>query len=487
MHERQQIVLWHLFVEQEDIAQVGLYAGVGRAVVQRWSETAEDEFRTVYGRLYEESAPPDCRPFSRLVVTTARTGLARTVGTDGFNEIGGHLGGCEDCSRAFHDLSRLNGKEWAPLLAESLLPWNGKQYRADRTRARAGERQPPVRSAASSPVPSGLRLPVPRRWPGKAVLAVVAAAVVLGVFLGPGGSGPASSTSSTTTARNSSGFDAWGRDTRPVGEKKQATPTPRPAPPPVTTGPAAAGALSSSPARKAPGKPKNPKAPPGKPSQPGPSRVGLADTRLRWDFRSAGTRPADTSSFGRSGTYHGHVDWREDRGGSVWFDGDSFVRTEQAALDTSHSFTVSAWARLTSDDGFHTVAGQDGDNISGFFLQSTQDDNRWRLAMGHRDSAAAGEDQVLSAAPPAKDAWQHLTGVYDAEKRQIRLYVDGRLQGTAERTSSWRANGPFTVGRGLREGDKADKYKGYIDDVRVFQRAVSAAEATALADAGPNS
>ncbi|NEE30083.1 hypothetical protein G3M53_32130, partial [Streptomyces sp. SID7982] len=40
LHERQQIVLWHLYVEQEDLARVGLYAGVGQGVARRWSETA---------------------------------------------------------------------------------------------------------------------------------------------------------------------------------------------------------------------------------------------------------------------------------------------------------------------------------------------------------------------------------------------------------------------------------------------------------------
>ncbi|MEU6631935.1 LamG domain-containing protein [Streptomyces parvus] len=120
------------------------------------------------------------------------------------------------------------------------------------------------------------------------------------------------------------------------------------------------------------------------------------------------------------------MDWRDDRDGSVWFDGGSFVKTSQAVLDTSRSFTLSAWVRPTSADGFLTVAGQDGNNVSGFLLQYTPDDDRWRLAMSHQDSAEADEDEVLSAGRPATGTWQHLTGVFDAENRRIRLYVDGR-------------------------------------------------------------
>ncbi|MFD6657372.1 LamG-like jellyroll fold domain-containing protein [Streptomyces parvus] len=487
LHARQQIVLWHMYVEQEDLARVGLYAGVGQAVVRRWSETAAEELCTEYARLCEESAAPECRAFSRLVVTRARTERVRTAGPEGSDSPGGHLGGCRDCSWVFDDLSRLNGEDWPPLLAEALLPWNGGRYWADRTSDRTPEQPPPARSAARSPVLSGLLLPALRTRSGKALVAVVAAGAVLGLVLGAVQADPASPSSG---ANGSLDVDAWGRDTRPANGEKPAPPS-APAgpstPPPDHKASDTSEEAKDRKVRKDATDPQGHRPQPDRPTPLGSTGEELTPARLRWDFRNAGTHPVDTSSSARRGTYHGQVDWRDDRDGSVWFDGGSFVKTSQAVLDTSRSFTVSAWVRPTSADGFLTVAGQDGNNVSGFLLQYTPDDDRWRLAMSHQDSAEADEDEVLSAGRPATGTWQHLTGVFDAENRRIRLYVDGRLQGTAPRTSSWKAGGSFTVGRGLWQGEGADEYQGHIDDVRVFQRAVSASQAAALADAGPNS
>ncbi|NEE30883.1 LamG domain-containing protein, partial [Streptomyces sp. SID7982] len=380
-----------------------------------------------------------------------------------------------------------------PLLAEALLPWNGGRYRADRTSGRTPERQPPpARSAARSPGLSGLLLPALRTRSGKAVVAVAAAGAVLGLVLGAGHADPGSTASG---ANGFFGVDAWGRDTLPANGEKLApsvpagpsTPPPSDGSPPDRKASEKPGEAKDRKVRKDATDPQGHRPPPPRSTPPGSAGEELTPARLRWDFRNAGTHPVDTSSFARTGTYHGHVDWSDDRDGSVRFDGGSFVKTSQAVLDTSRSFTVSAWVRPASADRALTVAGQDGNNISGFFLQYTPDDDRWRLAMGRQDSSEADEDEVLSAGRPATGAWQHLTGVFDAGKRQIRLYVDGRLQGTAPHTSSWKAGGSFTVGRGLWQGEEADEYQGHIDDVRVFQQAVSASQAAALADAGPNS
>ncbi|WP_411120097.1 LamG-like jellyroll fold domain-containing protein [Streptomyces sp. 058-1L] len=489
LHERQQIVLWHVYVEQEDLARVALYAGVGQAVARRWSGTAAEELRIVYARLYEESAAPECRPFSRLVVARARTEQVRTAGPEGPDELGGHLGGCGDCSWVFDDLSRLNGEDWPLLLAEALLPWNGGRYRADRTSERTPEQPDSARNAVGSPALSGLQLPALRTRSGKALVAVVAAGAVLGLVLGSVHADPADTSSG---ANGSFGVDAWGRNTLPASGEKRASPSAPSTPPPSGGSPPDHKASGKSEevknrkVRKDATDPQGHRPLPPRSTPPGSTAEQLTPAGLRWDFRNAGTYPVDTSSFGRTGTYHGHVDWRDDRDGSVWFDGDSFVKTSQAVLDTSRSFTVSAWVRPEPAGRPLTVAGQDGNNVSGFFLQYTQDD-RWRLAMGHHDSPDADEDEVLSAVSPGTGTWQHLTSVFDAEQREIRLYLDGRLQRAASHTSTWNAGGSFTVGRGLWQGEDADEYQGHIDDVRVFQRAVSASQAAALADAGPNS
>ncbi|MFF4983920.1 LamG domain-containing protein [Streptomyces sp. NPDC001046] len=460
---RLQTLLWHVFVEGEDLTLAAGCAGSGTAVVQRWSETVEEEFRAVYGRLYEESASPRCRPYSRLVLTTARTGLGRPA--RGGSELAGHVQGCEDCTRAFRDLARLHTGQWAPLLAQELLPWGGREYR----RQRVGQRLlPEVRAAAGPRGPAALRGEHRLWWAALAVAAVLAVTGA-GLMAAAGAPDPAPT---TRTARTGQHGDKWNHWTRPS--------------------PAQPGDLTDIPASTPPPKPKPSRSfragqqpsPSGTPVPP--AGLDLARARLRWDFRTWGARPKDTSSFDRPGEYHGYVDWRPDREGSVWFDGKSHVRTTRAVLDTSRSFTVALWARPVPGGGTCTVAAQDGANVSGFALQYSGADNRWRMTMGDADSTDAPRDAVLSQGPPALDGWQHLTGVFDAGKRQLRLYVNGALQGTDSHSSAWRANGPFTVGRGQRGGSGADLFQGYLDDVRVFQDALAPSQIADLVSAGHN-
>ncbi|MEV4972295.1 LamG domain-containing protein [Streptomyces scopuliridis] len=468
--ERLQVVLWHRLVDQEDIERITRCIGTSQDSVRTWADTVEDKFLTLYGRLYEETAAARCRPFSRLVLTTARIGFPPTLGNGGAGALKGHLATCGNCRQVFRNLSWLHGHEWGPLLAESLLPWGGGDYYAGRAAARAGE--PPAGArAAGAPRASPLRLRALRTRSGRALLAAAVVGVVLGVVLLLPGDSDQSPRGPGTTLRNS--HDSVHQWSGSSNSPKQKGPSPSVSP--------SASASSEPPSSKSP--PDSPSAS-RNPSAPGPGK--RAGARLRWDFENAGERPVDTSAAGRRGSYHGRVEWSDNRNGSVWFNGESYVESSRAVVDTTRSFTVSAWARLTSSGDFYTVAAQDGGAISGFFLQYAQDDNRWRFAMGHSDSTEAGEDEAESAGPPAMDTWQHLTGVFDAEKRQIRLYVDGRLQSTAAHRSTWSANGSFTVGRGLWEGDKSDLYEGYVDDVRAYQRAMSAPEIAALASAGPN-
>ncbi|MET9671232.1 LamG domain-containing protein [Streptomyces sp. NPDC006475] len=458
---RRQAVLWHVFVEGEDLTRAARCTGSGTVVVRRWSETVEDEFRAVYGRLYEESVSPRCRPYSRLVLTTARTGADRPV--RGAGELAGHVQGCEGCARAFRDLSRLHTGQWAPLLAQELLPWGGRQYREEH----AGQRLlPEVRAAAGPHKPFPWRGERRLWWAALAVAAVLAATGV--GLMGTGAPDPVPMTRTARTGEHGDKGNHWTRSSppRPGDLTDIAASTPPPKPKPSRSSRA--------------GEP----SPSGKPAPP--ARLDLAHARLRWDFRTWGSRPKDTSSFDRPGEYHGYVDWRPDREGSVWFDGKSQVQTTQAVLDTSRSFTVSAWARPVPGGGAHTVAAQDGANVSGFLLQYSGADNRWRMTMGDADSPDAARDEVRSSGPPALDGWQHLTGVYDAGKRQLRLYVNGTLQGTDSHISAWRANGPFTVGRGQRGGAGADLFQGYLDDVRVFQDALGPSQIEDLVSAGHN-
>jgi hypothetical protein len=170
--------------------------------------------------------------------------------------------------------------------------------------------------------------------------------------------------------------------------------------------------------------------------------------------------------------------WTEGRNGkALQFDGNGgHAETAGPVLDTSGNFTVSAWVRLDRLDGWRTAVGQDGDVQSAFFLQKTADTNRFSF------STAGG--RALSTFTPEADRWYHLVGVRDAESGRNTLYVDGVAQGSVTECLMQGSSGPLSVGRARFGGNDVDFWPGAVDDVRVWDRALSPDEVADLYASG---
>ncbi|WP_009943530.1 glycoside hydrolase family 2 [Saccharopolyspora erythraea] len=161
-------------------------------------------------------------------------------------------------------------------------------------------------------------------------------------------------------------------------------------------------------------------------------------------------------------------------GGGLSFAGAGQADTGQPLIDTAGSYSVSAWAKLDEATGaFQTVASQDGGTNSGFFLQYSGADQRWAMSfVGLR---------ALSPEKPEPGRWYHLTGVRDAADGTVSLYVDGRLADTKNACIAAESTGSTVIGRAQYGGAQVDFLRGDVDDVRVFDRALSEEEVTALA------
>jgi hypothetical protein len=164
------------------------------------------------------------------------------------------------------------------------------------------------------------------------------------------------------------------------------------------------------------------------------------------------------------------------RGQALKLTGTGSAATSMAGANMMDSFTVSAWAKLTSTAADATVAGQDGARMSGFLLQYNADVGRWIFGAAKQD--ADDEQLVYAFSPqaPALHTWTHLTGVYDYAARELRLYVNGQLAGVRDNAPLWPGWGAFTIGRGLSNGVPADFFTGSIDEVRTDLGAVPDAE-----------
>ncbi len=90
------------------------------------------------------------------------------------------------------------------------------------------------------------------------------------------------------------------------------------------------------------------------------------------------------------------------------------VDSGRCLLDTTRSYTVSAWVSLTSTDGFQTFVSQDGSSLSGFYLQKRGDDGKFAFSI--RDADGPNPPQVIAESPltPKVSTLYHLVGVYQA-------------------------------------------------------------------------
>jgi Concanavalin A-like lectin/glucanases superfamily len=117
--------------------------------------------------------------------------------------------------------------------------------------------------------------------------------------------------------------------------------------------------------------------------------------------------------------------------------GQQFAASAGPVIDTSSSFTISAWVDLNNTNGYQTFASQDGNEVSGFYLQLRGDTGRFAFT---RIVADAPAQAAIASAPsiiPQPGEWYHLAGVYNAAKRTISLYVNGKLQQTQPFTQPW--------------------------------------------------
>jgi hypothetical protein len=191
---------------------------------------------------------------------------------------------------------------------------------------------------------------------------------------------------------------------------------------------------------------------------------------------TGGTVAADASGAGRTATVAAGCTWTPG-----WFEGSLSgagacnAATGVPVVRTDQSFTVGAWLRFSGATDFtlYTAVSQDGTANSGFLLQYMTGENQWGFSMPTLDGGGETYVTARSPQPVALDVWTHVAGVYDASAGQLRLYVDGLLVSVAGHANPWHAGGSLQIGRAKWHGFVGDWWRGGIDDVRVFQGALT--------------
>jgi len=214
----------------------------------------------------------------------------------------------------------------------------------------------------------------------------------------------------------------------------------------------------------------------------GPGLNGLTGS---WSLTSEYTSSAlDTSAsldqhaFDARPGSNEQILWSAEHGGSAAFDGTDTALEASNTVDTGagKSFTVTAWAKLTSAGGTADIVSQSATQSSGFDLQYDSTDNAWAFSRSTQDVANPTVSRAHTSSAPALGVWTHLAGVYDATKNTLSLYVNGSLAGTATDTTPIPSAGNLVIGRGQNNAAPAYWFTGKISGVQAYYRALSATE-----------
>jgi hypothetical protein len=184
-----------------------------------------------------------------------------------------------------------------------------------------------------------------------------------------------------------------------------------------------------------------------------------------------GTAVTDASGLGNNGTINGATRTAAGRyGAALSFDGinDWVTVADAASLDLTTRLTVEAWVFPTALNSWETVVLKEAPAALVYGLYGDNDNGRpaARVRISGDSTSAMGRDDL------PLNAWTHLAMTYDGAA--VRLFVNGTQVRSAERTGSM-ANSAGA----LRIGGNAVSsqfFNGRIDEVRIYNRALTASE-----------
>ena len=189
----------------------------------------------------------------------------------------------------------------------------------------------------------------------------------------------------------------------------------------------------------------------------------------RWLFnQTGGTVAQDSSGNANNGAISNGYWWNSGPGSALWFNGSSNVSVnESASLEMTNQLTVAFWL----DPNANT-------NLDPRVIDKLYDwDVKLNGTNNHPQLEASGQYAILNCSLPL-NTWHHIAFTYS--NGVVSGYVDGVLVPFLENTFS----GSGTLAQwayGLYLGtDGTNPLIGSLSDVRVYNRALGAADVAAL-------
>ncbi len=205
-----------------------------------------------------------------------------------------------------------------------------------------------------------------------------------------------------------------------------------------------------------------------------------------WKFDEASGRiAADSSPNTNDGTLRGNPTWMPGGGmlgGAIGLSGQGdWIRTSDTTTGLNlapGSFTASAWINARNvAGGWKTILEYDrvGTNWYGLWL-NTDGRFHFRVGMDTKNS-----NQVLNP-----NEWYLLTAVYDSATNLMKLYIDGSPDSSAAHASGYTGPSDALLTMGVRGLEDDEFFDGLLDDVRIYDSALTETQVGSLLTIGRN-
>ena len=159
-------------------------------------------------------------------------------------------------------------------------------------------------------------------------------------------------------------------------------------------------------------------------------------------------------------------------GEALNFDGvDDYISLTPVDVIVNHSFTIQVWVNLTQHDYNIAVSQGDAYSTNHYLHFGTHKDTHAFMFRFYSDDQDGGKLEL--------NKWYHLVGVYDKDKPEAHLYVNGDNVANKAGSGGLKsnvANSDFEIGANYGRLGRANWFHGIIDEVGIYDRALSAEE-----------
>jgi len=200
-----------------------------------------------------------------------------------------------------------------------------------------------------------------------------------------------------------------------------------------------------------------------------------------WNFDSINGWEAFDSSGNELNAYVGRAlsGVAGKKGACLLFDGvNSYTAVNDNSLldfGTSDSFSISAWVKLNNDiKDWRVIVGKaNNSSLDGYILRHSQNGN---LSMMVEEKDGDYQSNAIANQDYRDGKWHHVVGVIDRQNEINVIYVDGYKKGESSIINLGSLVNNYNLNIGSLEQSGGASFSGLIDEVKIYNKALSLSE-----------